>query len=50
MSDFEEFSNLLQLYLITLLVDFSCVLEKITRYDFPEARQVILAALRPTLT
>ena len=44
MSDFEQGLNQLQLDLISLLVNFSCELGSIiTRYDFLEARQMILS-------
>ena len=43
MSDSEQCSNRLELYLISLLVNFSCELGQImTRYDFLWARWVIL--------
>ena len=39
MSDFEQCSNRLQLYLISILVNFSCELGQImTRYDLLGAR------------
>ena len=44
MSDFEQCSNQLQLYLILILVNFSCELGQImTRYDFLKARRMILS-------
>ena len=43
-NDSEQCSNQLQLYLISLLVNFSCELGQIMiRYDFPWARRVILS-------
>ena len=51
MSDSEQCSNWLELYLISLLVNFSCELGQIlTRYDFLWARWVILSNVWPTWT
>ena len=47
MSDFEQCSNQVQLDLITLLVNFSYQVGTMTsRYDFLEARRVILSNVR----
>ena len=51
MSDSEQCSNRLELYLISLLVNFSCELGQImTRYDFLWARWVFWAMFEPTWT
>ena len=50
MSDSEQCSNRLELYLISLLINFSCELGQIiTRYDFLWARLVILSNVRTDL-
>ena len=50
MSDYEQCSNRLELYLISLLVNFSCELGPImTRYDFIWAKCVILSNVRTDL-
>ena len=50
MSDFEQCLNQLQLDLITLLVNFSYqVGTMMSRYDFLEARRVILRNVRTDL-
>ena len=47
MSDSDQCSNWLQLYLIMILVNFSCELGQImARYDFIEARWMILSNVR----
>ena len=48
MSDFEQCSNQFQLELISLLVNFSYELrQRKTKYDFLEARWMILSNVRP---